>query len=80
MPSMVTEDTNIGSIETGIIARREILTINGKTKADTTGTTRQQQRWLPQIKVENSRKGSYDNKSDNKTIYNIKTIYTRRTK
>ena len=39
MPSTVTEDTNIDSIETGIITRRESLTINGKAKADTMVTT-----------------------------------------
>ena len=39
MISMVTEDTNIGNIETGTITRSEILTINGKTKAGTTSTT-----------------------------------------
>ena len=39
MPFTVTEDTNIENIETGTITRREILTINGNTKAGTTVTT-----------------------------------------
>ena len=39
MPSTATEDTNIGSIENGTITRKEILTINGKAKADITVTT-----------------------------------------
>ena len=36
---MVTEDTNIGTIGTGTMTRREISTINGKKKANTTATT-----------------------------------------
>ena len=51
MSSMVTEDRNIGSIETGIITRRESLTINGKAKADTTVTTTTTKKRLLQMKV-----------------------------
>ena len=68
MPSMVTEDTNTSSIETGIITGREGLKINDKAKADTMVTTTiTAKRGYQKSKFENLRKDNYNNKSDNKT-------------